>query len=46
MTKSKSSASSTIVSSIFDTFSNGAQLLNGTCAAGTATTVISPLNKM
>ena len=44
---SKSSASSTVVPSIFVIhLVNGAQFLNVTCAAGAATTVISPVTKM
>ena len=47
MTKSKYSASSIIVSSIFVIhLVNGAQILNAICVAGAASTVISPLNKM
>ena len=47
MTKSKSSASSIVVPSIFVIhLVNGAQFLNATCVAGAATTVISPLTKM
>ena len=47
MTKTKSQASSTIVSSIVVIhLVNGAQFLNATCVAGAATTVISPLTKM
>ena len=47
MTKTKSQASSIIVSSIVVIhLVNGAQFLNATCVAGAATTVISPLTKM
>ena len=47
MTKSKSSASSIVVPSIFVIrLLNGAQFLNATCVEGTAVTVISPLTKM
>ena len=47
MTKSKSSASSIVVSSAFVMHSvNGAQFLNATCVAGAAVTVISPLTEM
>ena len=47
MTKSKSQASSIIVSSIVVIhLVNGAKFLNATCVAGAATTVISPLTKM
>ena len=47
MTKSKSSASSIVVSSVFVVhLMNTAQFLNATCVAGAATTVISPLAKM
>ena len=47
MTKSKSQASSIIVSSIVVIhLVNGAQFLNATCVAGAATTVISSLTKM
>ena len=47
MTKSKSSASSAVVSSIFVVhLNNGAQFLNATCVAVAITTVISPLTKM
>ena len=47
MTKSKSSVSSIVVSSIFVIhLVNGAQFLNATYVAGAATTVISPLTKM
>ena len=47
MTKSKFSASSIVVSSIFViNLINGAQFLNATCVAGAALTVISPLTKM
>ena len=49
MTKSKSSASSVVVSSIFvihQFFVNGAQFLNATCVEGGAMTVIPPLTKM
>ena len=42
MTKSKSSASCIVVSSIFVIhLVNGAHVLNATCVAGAATTVIS-----
>ena len=47
MTKSKSSASSIVVPSIFVIhLVNGSQYLNDTCVAGAAVTVISPLTKM
>ena len=47
MTKSNSSASPIVVSSIFVIhLVNGAQFLNATCVAGVATTVISPFTKM
>ena len=47
MTKSKSSASSIVVPSIFVIhLANGAQFLNATCVVGAALTVISPLTKM
>ena len=47
MTKSKFQTPSVIVSSIFVIhLENGAQFLNVTCVARTATTVISPLTKM
>ena len=47
MTKSKSSASSIVVSSTFVIhLVNGAQFLNATCVAGAAMTVISPLTKI
>ena len=47
MTKSKSSASSIVVSSIFVIhLVNGAQFLNDTCAAGAAVTVIISLTKI
>ena len=47
MTKSKSSASSIVISSIFVVhLVNGAQFLNATCVARAATTVIPPLTKM
>ena len=47
MAKSKSLASSIIVSSIFVIhLVNGAQFLNAACVAGAAKTVISPLSKM
>ena len=47
MNKSKSSATSIFVSSIFVVhLGNGVQFLNATCIAGAATTVISPLAKM
>ena len=47
ITKSKFSASSIVVSSIFVMhLVNGAQFLNATFAAGVAMTVISPLSKM
>ena len=47
MTKSKSSASSIVVPSIFMIhLVNGAQFLNATCVAGAAVTVILPLNKI
>ena len=47
MTKSKSSASSIVVPSIFVIHVvNGAQFLNATCIAGAAVTVVSPLTKM
>ena len=42
MNKSKTSASSIVVPSIFV---NGAQFVNATCVAGAAVTVISPLTK-
>ena len=43
MTKSKSSASSIVVPSIFVTHFVSAQYLNETCVAGAAVTVMSPL---
>ena len=47
MTKSKSSASSIVVPSMFlIQLVNGTQFLNATCVVGAATTVISPLTKM
>ena len=47
MTKSKSSASSIVVPSIFVVhLVNGAQFLNATCVAGAALTVILPFTKM
>ena len=47
MTKSKSSTSSTVASSIFVIhLVNGAQFLNATCVAGAAKTIISSLTKM
>ena len=47
MTKSKSSASSIFVSSIFVIhLVNGEQFFNATCVAGAALTAISPLTKM
>ena len=47
MTKSKSSASSIVVPSIFMIcLVNGAQFLNDTCVSGAAVTVTSPLTKM
>ena len=47
MTKSKSSASSTIVRSIFvEHLANGAKYLNDTCTAGNAVTVLSPFTKI
>ena len=47
MTKSKSSASSIVVPSIFVMhLLNGAHFLNATCVAGAAVTIISPLTKM
>ena len=47
MTKSKSSASSIVVSSIFVIhLVNGAQILNTTCVTTAAVTVISPSTKM
>ena len=47
MTKSKSSASSIVVSSIFVIhLVNSAQFLNATCVAGAATTVILSLTKI
>ena len=47
MTKSKSSASYIVVSSIFVIrVANGAQFLNATCVGGAPTTVISPVTKM
>ena len=47
MTKSKSSASSFIISLIFVIhLINPAQSLNATCVVGAAVTVISPLTKM
>ena len=47
MTKSKCSASSIVVSSIFLIhLVNGAQFVNATCVAGAATTLISPLTKI
>ena len=43
MTKSKSAASSIVVSSIFAIhLMNGAQFLNDICVSGAAVTVISP----
>ena len=47
MNKSKSSASSIVVPSIFVRhLVNVAQFLNATCVAGAAVTVILPLTKM
>ena len=47
MTKSKSSASSIVVSSVFVIhLVNGPQFLNATFVAGAATTVISTFTKM
>ena len=47
MVKSKSSASSIVVPSIFVIrLVNGVQFLNSTCVAGAAVTVISPLPKI
>ena len=47
MTKSKSSASCILVSTIFVIhLMDGAQFLNASCVAGIAATVISPLTKM
>ena len=47
MTKSKSSASSVVVPSIFVIhLANGTQFLNATCVAGAATTVIPLLTKI
>ena len=47
MTKSKSSASSIVVLSIFVIhLVNVAQFLNATCVTGAAVTVISPFTKM
>ena len=47
MTKSKSLASSIVLSSIFVIYlANGAQFLNATCIPGAATTVVSPLTKI
>ena len=47
MTKSKSSASSIVVPSIFVIhLVNGAQFLNATCISPAAVTVISPLTKI
>ena len=47
MIKSKSSASSIVVPSIFMIhLVNGAQFLNDTCVAEAAVTVMSPLTKM
>ena len=47
MTKSKSSASSIVVLSIFKIhLINGAQFLNNTCVAGAAMTVILPFLKI
>ena len=47
MTKSKSSGSSIVVSSLFVIhLINGSQFLNAACVVGAATTVISPLTKM
>ena len=47
MTKSKSSASSIVVSSIFVIYLvNGALLLNVTCVVPAAVAVISPLTKI
>ena len=47
LTKSKSSALSIVVPSIFAIHSvNGAQLLNASCAAPAAVIVISPHTKM
>ena len=47
MTKSKSSASSIVVPSIFVIhLINGAQFLTATCVAGAAMTVISPVTKI
>ena len=47
MTKSKSSASSVVVPSIFVIHVvNGAQFLNANCVVGAATRAISPVTKM
>ena len=47
MTKSKSSASSIVVPSIFTIhLISGAQFLNDTCVAGAAVTVILPFPKI
>ena len=47
MTKSKSSASSVVVPSIFVIhLVNGAQFLNDACVVGAAVIVISPFTKM
>ena len=47
MTKSKSSQSSTVASSVFEmSLVNGAAFLNTTYVAGAAVTVILPLTKM
>ena len=47
MTKSKSSASSIVVSSVFLVhLVNGAQFLNTACVYGSAMTVTSPVIKM
>ena len=47
MTRSKSSASFIVVPSIFVIcLVNGAQILNATCVAEDAMTVISPLTKL
>ena len=47
MTKSKSSASSIVVSSTFMILlMNGAQFFDCACVAGGAVTVISPITKM
>ena len=47
MTRSKFSASSIVVSTVFVIhLVNGAQFLNATCVAGAAMTVISPLTKI